>query len=90
MKRHGGWPRRQWSQSADKTQQANTLAGRHADYILFLLDESGGIPDAVMVTAEAALSSCVEGHIVQAGNPTTLTRPALPRLYPPNAQTGKS
>ena len=66
---------RQWSQSADKTQQANTLAGRHADYILFLLDESGGIPDAVMVTAEAALSSCVEGHIVQAGNPTTLTGP---------------
>jgi hypothetical protein len=66
---------RQWSQSADKSQQANTLAGRHADYILFLLDESGGIPDAVMVTAEAALSSCVEGHIVQAGNPTHLTGP---------------
>lgn len=66
---------RQWSQSADKTQQANTLAGRHADYILFLLDESGGIPDAVMVTAEAALSSCIEGHIVQAGNPTQLTGP---------------
>jgi hypothetical protein len=47
----------------------------HADYILFLLDESGGIPDPVMVTAEAALSSCVEGHIVQAGNPTHLTGP---------------
>jgi hypothetical protein len=66
---------RQWSQSADKTQQANTLAGMHADYILFLLDESGGIPDPVMVTAEAALSSCVEGHIVQAGNPTHLSGP---------------
>jgi hypothetical protein len=66
---------RQWSQSADKSQQADTLAGRHADYILFLLDESGGIPDAVMVTAEAALSSCIEGHIVQAGNPTHLTGP---------------
>jgi hypothetical protein len=47
----------------------------HADYILFLLDESGGIPDAVMVTAEAALSSCIEGHIVQAGNPTHLSGP---------------
>ena len=66
---------RTWSQSADKSQQANTLAGRHADYILFLLDESGGIPDAVMVAAEAALSSCKEGHIVQAGNPTHLSGP---------------
>lgn len=66
---------RQWSQSADKSQQANTLAGMHADYILFLLDESGGIPDPVMVTAEAALSSCIEGHIVQAGNPTHLSGP---------------
>jgi len=40
-----------------------------------LLDESSGIPDAVMATAEAALSSCVEGHIVQAGNPTHRTGP---------------
>lgn len=66
---------RTYPQSADATQQANTLAGLHADYILFILDESGGMPDAVMVTAEAALSSCVEGHIVQAGNPTHLTGP---------------
>jgi hypothetical protein len=51
------------------------LAGLHADYILFLLDESGGIPDAVMATAEAALAACVEGHIVQAGNPTHLEGP---------------
>jgi hypothetical protein len=66
---------RSWSQSADRQQQADTLAGLHADYVLFLLDESGGIPDAVMVTAESALSSCVEGHIVQAGNPTHLEGP---------------
>jgi hypothetical protein len=52
-----------------------TLAGLHADYILFILDESGGIPDAVMASAEAALSSCIEGHIVQAGNPTHLEGP---------------
>ena len=31
-------------QNADKTQQANTLAGLHADYIMFVLDESGGMP----------------------------------------------
>ena len=66
---------RTWNRSADRAQQGSTLAGLHADYILFLLDESGGIPDAVMATAEAALSSCKEGHIVQAGNPTHLEGP---------------
>jgi phage terminase large subunit len=66
---------RTWNRAADRSQQGNTLAGLHADNILFLLDESGGIPDAVMATAEAALASCVEGHIVQAGNPTHLDGP---------------
>jgi hypothetical protein len=66
---------RTWPKTGDANAQANTLAGLHADYILFLLDESGGIPDAVMVSAEAALSSCKEGHIVQAGNPTHLQGP---------------
>lgn len=66
---------RSWSQTADRSQQANTLAGLHADYILFLLDESGGIPDSVMAAAEAALSSGIESHIVQAGNPTALSGP---------------
>ena len=66
---------RTWNRSADASQQGSTLAGLHADYILFLLDESGGIPDAVMATAEAALASCQEGHIVQAGNPTHLEGP---------------
>jgi hypothetical protein len=47
----------------------------HADYILFLLDESGDIPDAVMASAEAALASGIEAHIVQAGNPTRLDGP---------------
>jgi hypothetical protein len=66
---------RTWSRSADANEQGKALAGLHEDYILFILDESGGIPDAVMATAEAALSSCVEGHIVQAGNPTNLEGP---------------
>lgn len=66
---------RSWSKSADATQQGNTLAGLHADYILFLIDEAGGIPDAIMAAAEAALSSCVEGHLVIAGNPTHLEGP---------------
>lgn len=66
---------RPWAKSANAEEQGNTLAGLHADYIMFLLDESGGIPDAVMVSADAALSSCIEGHIVQAGNPTHLEGP---------------
>jgi hypothetical protein len=66
---------RSWSKAADRAQQGSTLAGLHADNVLFILDESGGIPDAVMASAEAALSSCVEGHIVQAGNPTHLEGP---------------
>lgn len=64
-----------WSKSADATEQANTLAGFHADYVLFLLDESGSMPRSIMVTAEAALAGCVEAHIVQAGNPTSLEGP---------------
>ena len=66
---------RTWSKSADKQQQANTLAGLHADYIMFVLDESGGIPESVMSSAEAALSSCIEGHLLQGGNPTHLEGP---------------
>lgn len=66
---------RTWPKTGDATAQANTLAGLHSDFIMFVIDESGGVPDAVMVSAEAALSSCKEGHIVQAGNPTHLTGP---------------
>jgi hypothetical protein len=64
---------RPWSKTADTNEQGNTLAGLHADYILFILDESGSIPDAVAASAEAALSSCIEGHIIQAGNPTDIS-----------------
>lgn len=63
---------RPWSKSADASEQGNTLAGLHADYILFLIDESGDIPESVAMAADAALSSCIEGRIVQAGNPTSL------------------
>lgn len=66
---------RPWPRSADATAQALTLSGLHAEYIMFVLDESGGIPTPVMIAAEAALSSCKEGHIVQAGNPTNLDGP---------------
>ena len=67
---------RTWPKGGTAQDQANTLAGLHAEYIhVHLLDESGGMPDAVMASAEAALAACIEGHIIQAGNPTHLSGP---------------
>lgn len=66
---------RSWAKGSSSEQQANTLAGLHADNIMFILDESGGIPDAVMAAAEAALSSGHDCKLVQAGNPTHLSGP---------------
>ena len=66
---------RTWPKTADAQQQADALAGFHADYVLFVLDESGGIPQAVMTTAEAVLASGVECKVIQAGNATHTTGP---------------
>lgn len=66
---------RTWSKSADQNSQADALAGLHADYLLFILDEVGGYPDGVMAAAEAALASGVETKIIMAGNPTHLEGP---------------
>lgn len=60
---------RTWSRTANKETQGQTLAGLHADFMLFVLDETGGMPEAIMAAAEAALSSGIECRIVQAGNP---------------------
>jgi len=66
---------RTWSKSADSSQQADTLAGLHADFLMFILDEVGGIPDGVMAAAEAGLASGIETKIIMAGNPTHLEGP---------------
>ena len=66
---------RTWPKTADAERQADTLAGLHADHIAFFLDESGGIPQAVMTTAEAVLATGLECKVVQAGNPTHTTGP---------------
>jgi hypothetical protein len=67
---------RTWSRTADATKQADTLAGLHEDYAMAVLDESGGIPDAVMATAEGVLATVGGEHrILQAGNPTNLEGP---------------
>lgn len=66
---------RNWPKSADPTKQSDTLAGIHEDYCLFVIDESGGIPQAVVTTAEAVLASGIETKLVQAGNPTQTDGP---------------
>lgn len=71
---------RTWAKSATKDQLAQTLAGIHADHVLFVLDESGGIPSEVMAAAEAGLANIDkaagrEALLVQAGNPNLLTGP---------------
>lgn len=71
---------RSWAKSGDSTAQADTLAGLHADYLLFVIDEAGGIPDAVSAAAEAGLANAnggggQEAHLVIAGNPTHLEGP---------------
>lgn len=66
---------RTWPKSADTSKQADTLAGLHADYMMFILDEVGGIPDGVMAAAEAGLASGIKTKIVMAGNPTHLEGP---------------
>ena len=70
---------RTWPKGSDATAQADTLAGLHADNMMFVIDEAGGIPDAVMAAAEAGLANAgIEGrvaHIVIAGNPTHLEGP---------------
>ncbi len=62
---------RSWPKKSDPEAQGRSLSGLHADFILILIDESGDIPPAVLRSAEQALSNCVWGRIVQAGNPTS-------------------
>lgn len=70
---------RTWPKGGDATQQADTLAGLHADNLMFVIDEAGGVPDAVMAAAEAGLANAdgqsKHAHIVIAGNPTHLEGP---------------
>lgn len=70
---------RTWAKSADANKQADTLAGLHADVLLFVVDEAGGVPDAVMAAAEAGLANADHkttfAWLVIAGNPTATEGP---------------
>lgn len=67
---------RTWPKQGTTDEQANTLAGIHDDYVLFVIDEAGGIPVSVTAAAEAALTGGPkEAHLLMAGNPTSITGP---------------
>lgn len=66
---------RSWAQDADPEQQANTLAGIHADFLLFLIDECSNIPDGVVSAAEGALTSGKKVKLLMAGNCTRTAGP---------------
>jgi phage terminase large subunit len=67
--------KRTWPKTGDPESQSNALAGLHGDYVMWLCDESGGYPQSLMVTLEAIFASCIEGKLVQSGNPTHTTGP---------------
>lgn len=71
---------RTWSKTADDAEIGKTMQGLHQDYVMVLLDESGGMPNGLMVAAEGIMANKVKGdgkraHIIQAGNPTVLKGP---------------
>ena len=67
---------RTWARDADENQIGTALAGLHANYVMWLLDESGDYPTAIMPVCEGIFNgSPKEAHIVQAGNPTRLSGP---------------
>jgi hypothetical protein len=67
---------RTWAKDADATQIGNALRGLHAEYVMWLLDETGDYPDSILPITEAIFSgSPVEAHIIQAGNPVKRAGP---------------
>jgi len=65
---------RTWAKDANASEIGNALRGLHSPYVMWLLDESGDYPPAILPTAEAIFSGAPEeAHIVQAGNPINRT-----------------
>lgn len=81
---------RKWTKQQSEEEQEHTLGGFHADHLLFVLDEAGGIPDTVARTAERALSTAdQETKLVLAGNPTHLEGPLYRAFHDSSARWRK-
>lgn len=66
---------RSWRKTADPVEQAQVLAGIHGDHMLYLGDEAGDSPAAVIASAEAMLANVDqaagrEAKLLLGGNPT--------------------
>lgn len=66
---------RAWSRDSTPEQQALTLSGLHGDFCLAIVDEAGGIPDAVVEAGERMLSTTRHAKLLVCGNPTHLSGP---------------
>jgi len=71
---------RSWPKGGTSSQQADTLAGIHADHVLFVIDEAGGVPSGVAAAADAGLANATPGSgrtalFLLGGNPTHLEGP---------------
>ncbi len=69
---------RSWSKDANREQMGATLAGYHSKSVMFVLDETGAMPIAILDAAEGGMTgSDGWAKILQAGNPTNLEGFAL-------------
>jgi hypothetical protein len=57
------------SVKATKEEQAETLAGLHADHLLIIVDEASGVPDPVFIPLEGAMTQA-DNIVVLIGNMT--------------------
>lgn len=63
---------RSYAQSANSEEIGRTLSGLHSKYILYLLDETGDMPESIINSANQGLSTGPKfGKILIAGNPTS-------------------
>lgn len=73
---------RTWPKDADPDQIGSSLAGIHAEYVAWFLDETGDYPDAILPVVEGIFSgNPKEAHIVQAGNPLKRSGPLYRACY---------
>jgi len=60
------------SVKASKEEQAETLAGLHADHMLIIVDEASGVPDPMFIPLEGAMTQ-PDNKVILIGNPTKNT-----------------
>jgi phage terminase large subunit len=65
---------RSYAKGSNLEEIGRTLSGLHSKYVLYLIDESGDIPPAIIKSAEQGLATKPKfAKILQAGNPTSQT-----------------